>query len=97
MTAFIIWTVKTLDDLGSFKQEFKSIDCVQYYELADELNVKTAKEENLMKQNEIMNKENKLSHGNQHHVMNLIYECMTLFWIYMLIILYTSQSNPGLT
>ena len=47
-----------------------------------------------MKQNEnIMNEENKLSNSNEHNEMNLIYECLTLLWIYMLVILYTSQNN----
>ena len=47
-----------------------------------------------MKQNEnIMNEENKLSNSNEHNEMNLIYECLTLLWIYLLVILYTSQSN----
>ena len=87
VTAFIISTIKTLE------QELKSIDCMQYYKLKDKLSLNTTNKRNSMKQNKIMNEDNKLLNNNKYNGMNLIYEGLTLLWIYMLIILYTSQSN----
>ena len=89
-----------MDDAGNFEQELKSIGCVQYYELTDKPNIKTANKKNLIKQDEIINKENKLSNSNKHNGMNLMcnfIDCMTLLWIYMIIILYTSQTVNKIT